>query len=76
MLTTTDLILDIELTSQDISSIIHAFDHSFDNVWSPQKIRAVNVVMTVIARLNARSHLPSSNPLLWINETRSYPAHA
>jgi hypothetical protein len=75
MLTTTDLILDFELTSQDISSTIHAFDRSFDNVWSPQKIRAVNVVNTVIPRLNARSHLPSSNPLLWTNETRSYPAH-
>jgi len=52
MLTTTDLILDFELTSQDISSTIHAFDRSFDNVWSPQKIRAVNVVNTVIPRLN------------------------
>jgi len=52
MLTTTDLILDIGLTSQDISSIIHTFDHSFDNVWSPQKIHAVNVVITVITKLN------------------------
>jgi hypothetical protein len=60
MLTTTDLILDIGLTSQNVSSIIHAFDHSFDNVWSPRKIRSVNDAMNVIVKLNARSTFPPS----------------
>jgi hypothetical protein len=77
ILSTIVIVLGPGLTSQAISGMIKMKDPSFDRagVWSAHKIHLVEVIIAFITRLVARfSLLPSSGPLLWNNETRSYLA--